>query len=204
MIEAIDDGVVSDAPTMRRYAVEMRRSIGSLVCLVDDLFELVQLEPAAIEAEARRATVEEIVDAAVAACNGQAARKGLRVETHLEGAEDARCSPHLGRVLQNLLQNAIRHTPTDGTVRVEAGRDAGALRLTVSDDGEGIPKEALERIFDPFWRGDAARAGEGSGIGLTLAKRIVESLGGQIRVESEPAQGARFAVLVPERSSPAY
>jgi signal transduction histidine kinase len=199
MVEAIDDGVVSDAPTMRRYAVEMRRSVGSLVCLIDDLFELVQLEPAAIEAEARRATVEEIVDAAVAACDGQAARKGLRVETRLDGAGDARCSPHLGRVLQNLLQNAIRHTPADGTVRVEAGRDAGELRLTVSDDGEGMSKEALERIFEPFWRGDTARAGEGSGIGLTLARRIVESLGGQIRVESEPARGSRFAVLVPER-----
>jgi signal transduction histidine kinase len=198
MVEAIDDGVVSDTPTMRRYAVEMRRSIGSLVCLVDDLFELVQLDDAVIEAEARRATVEEIVSAAVAACDGQAARKGLRVETQLDGAGEARCSSHLSRVLQNLLQNAIRHTPADGTVLVEAGRDAAGLRLSVSDEGEGISEQALERIFDPFWRGDAARAGEGSGIGLTLAKRIVESLGGQIRVESEPAQGARFAVFVPE------
>jgi signal transduction histidine kinase len=200
MVEAIDDEVVEDRPTMRRYAGEMRRSIGSLVDLVDDLFELVQLEASAIEAEARRATVEEIVGAAVAACDGQAMRKGLRVETHLDGTEDTPCSPHLGRVLQNLLQNAIRHTPADGTVRVEADRDAGGLRLTVSDDGEGIPPEALEHIFDPFWRGDAARAGEGSGIGLTLAKRIVESLGGQIRVESTPATGSRFAVVVPERA----
>jgi signal transduction histidine kinase len=198
MIEAVDDSVVSDPPTLRAYAVEMRHSIGSLVALVDDLFELAQLEAAAIEVEARRATVEEVVGVAVAACDGQAVSKGLRVETRLD-AGDAVCSPHLGRVLQNLLQNAIRHTPADGTVRVEATHDGGLLQLTVSDEGAGMGPEALERIFDPFWRGDAARAGEGSGLGLTLAKRIVESLGGQMRVKSEPARGSRFAVLVPDR-----
>jgi signal transduction histidine kinase len=198
MAEAIDERVVEDPPTLRRYAAEMRRSAEALGTLVDDLFELVQLEAGAIEAEARRATVAEVVDAAVAACGAHAQRKGLRLETDLGGAADAQCSPRLGRVLQNLLQNAIRHTPADGTVRVEAERGRGALRVTVSDTGEGIPPESLERIFDPFWRGDAARAGEGSGLGLALSARIVESLGGQIRVESEPARGSRFAVVVPD------
>jgi signal transduction histidine kinase len=102
-------------------------------------------------------------------------------------------------VLQNLIQNAIRHTPADGTVRVEAQRDRAGLHLVVSDTGEGMPADSLERVFDPFWRGDASRAGEGSGLGLALSARIVESLGGQIRVESEPARGSRFAVVVPDR-----
>jgi signal transduction histidine kinase len=194
--EAIDEGVVADPPTLRRYAAEMRRSAESLGTLVDDLFELVQLEPETIAAEARRATVTEVVEAALAACGGLADRKGLRLETELDGAAMARCSPRLGRVLQNLIQNAIRHTPADGTVRVEAAREPGTLRLTVSDDGEGIPADALASVFDPFWRGDASRAGEGSGLGLAISKRIVEALGGEIEVASEPGGGSRFAVML--------
>jgi signal transduction histidine kinase len=199
MAEAIDEEVVDDPATMRRYAREMRRSTEALATLVDDLFELAQLEAEAIEAEARRATVEEVVGSALSACGAHAARKGLRLVTRLDGAGSVPCSPRLGRVLQNLIQNAIRHTPADGTVRVEARRDRGSLRLVVSDTGEGIPADSLDRVFDPFWRGDAARGGEGSGLGLALSARIVKSLGGQIRVESEPARGSRFAVLVPDR-----
>jgi signal transduction histidine kinase len=199
MVEAVDDGVVDDSETLRRYATEMRSSVDALTCLVDDLFELVQLDAGSVDAEARRATLEEVVDAALAACGGNATEKGLHVETELNGAGLAPCSPRLGRVLQNLLQNAIRHTPADGTVLVQARRGDGSLQLTVTDSGEGIPPESVERIFDPFWRGDAARTTDGSGLGLTLAKRIVESLGGEISVDSQPARGSRFSVLLPER-----
>jgi signal transduction histidine kinase len=198
MIEAIDDGVVEDAQTMRLYSTEMRRSVGALNTLVDDLFELIQLDAATIEAEAS-ATLDEVLDAALAACESSATEKRLRLETHLDGASNAPCSPRLGRVLQNLLQNAIRHTPADGIVRVEAHRAAGALEVAVEDSGEGIAPELLPLVFDPFWRGDASRTGAGSGLGLTLAKRIIESLGGRIEVESEPAAGSRFAVLIPDR-----
>ncbi len=200
MIEAIDDGVVEDPATVRLYTAEMRRSAGALGQLVDDLFELIQLESPAIEAE-NSATLDEVLGGALAACGISATEKGLRLETQLDGAGEAPCSPRLGRVLQNLLQNAIRHTPTDGTVRVEARRAAGALQLSVENEGEGIPAESLPLVFDPFWRGDSARSGDGSGLGLTLAKRIVESLDGRIEVESEPERGARFDVLVPERAS---
>jgi len=196
MAEAIDERVVDDAPTLRRYAAEIRRAAESLGDLIDDLFELVQLDAAEIEAEARRATVGEVVDAALAACGADAREKGLRLETQLNGAADAPCSPRLGRVMQNLLQNAVRHTPADGTVRVEAERRPEILRLTVSDTGEGIPGDSLERVFDPLWRGEASRTGEGSGLGLAISKRIVEALGGEIEVESEPERGSRFAVLL--------
>ena len=200
MAEAIDEGVVEDPPTLRRYGMQIRRSTESLGTLVDDLFELVQLEPQAIAAEARRATVEEVVDAALTACGADAQRKGLRLEMKLDGAATVACSPRLGRVMQNLVQNAIRHTPADGTVRVEAERHRGTLRLTVSDNGEGIPADALTRVFDPFWRGDASRTSEGSGLGLAITKRIVEALGGEIEVTSEPGRGSHFAVMLSERS----
>jgi two-component system osmolarity sensor histidine kinase EnvZ len=69
----------------------------------------------------------------------------------------------------------------------------------VEDDGEGIAPQSLDRVFEPFWRGEAARSSPGSGLGLALAKRIVESLGGRLDVESAPASGSRFAVVVPDR-----
>jgi signal transduction histidine kinase len=196
MTEAIDEGVVDDPATISRYVTEMRRSVEALGTLVDDLFELIQLDAAGIEAEGS-ATLEQLLGTALAACAASANEKGLRLETRLDGTGATRCSPRLGRVLQNLLQNAIRHTPADGTVRVEARSAAGMLQVTVEDSGEGIPPECLERIFDPFWRGDAARTSDGAGLGLTLAKRIVESLDGQIEVDSEPDRGSRFAIVLP-------
>lgn len=201
MVEAIEDGVVDDAPTMRRYATEMRRQVETLVALVDDLFELVQLEAGAITAESERARLDDVIGSAMAACQAQATEKGLILERRLDGAGSALCSPRLSRVLQNLLQNAIRHTPADGAVRIEAHHGPDGLEVAVQDTGEGIPPDAVERVFEPFWRGDAARSTPGAGLGLALAKRIVEALGGDIRVESDPARGSRFAILLP--ASPA-
>lgn len=198
MAEAIDDGVVSDPATIRRYRAEMRSSIDDLVELVDDLFELARLDAGALEAEVERATVAEVVERAVSVCDGQATEKGLRIETEIGPAATSPCSPHLTRVLQNLVSNAIRHTPADGTVVVRAARRPGELRLEVEDDGEGIAPEALDRVFEPFWRGEASRNGDGSGLGLALARRIVEALGGRIAVDSAPERGARFAVLLPD------
>jgi signal transduction histidine kinase len=198
MAEAIDEGVVEDPPTLRRYVNEMRASVDSLVSLVDDLFELAQVDAGAIEVETRRATIAEVVETALAACDGQAHEKGLRIEARLADAAESPCSPRLTRVVQNLLQNAISHTPADGTVWVEARRRPGSVRLTVEDSGAGIPADSVERVFDPFWRGDAARAGDGAGLGLALAKRIVESLGGRIEVDPETSGGARFAIELPE------
>jgi signal transduction histidine kinase len=201
MVEAIDDGVVDDPPSLRRYVGEMRRQVQSLVVLVDDLFELVQLDAGAIEAESERARLADVVGSAVAACGAQAAEKRLVVEQRLNSAGETLCSPRLVRVLQNLLQNAIRHTPADGTVRIEARPEAGGVEVVVEDGGEGIPPESADLVFEPFWRGEAARTSPGSGLGLALAKRIVETLGGAISVRSDSTTGARFAVLLPGRAA---
>ena len=200
MTEAITDGVVDDPATIRRYSARIAESVDSLTTLVDDLFEFVQVDAGAIEAERERARVEQVVRTAVSACGAQASEKGLVLRTELGDAGQLTCSPRLTRVLHNLLQNAIRHTPADGTVLVAARQDAGGLELAVEDSGEGIEPAAVERVFEPFWRGDAARASDGSGLGLALAKRIVDALGGRITVESEPARGSRFAVQLPQRS----
>jgi signal transduction histidine kinase len=197
MVEAIQDEVVTDPPTLRRYIGEMQSSVDSLVRLVDELFEFVQLDTAEIELEARHAALEDVVESAASACHAQAAEKGLIVETRLGEAAAVPCSPRLTRVLQNLLQNAIRHTPADGTVRIEANFLSSGVQVVVADQGEGIPIEAFDKIFEPFWRGDTTRSTEGAGLGLAIAKRIVESLGGRIGVESKPNAGTRFAIELP-------
>lgn len=198
MVEAIDDGIVDDSESLHTYITEMKQSVHSLSQLVDDLFELVQLDASAIETESGRARLEAVVAAAVDACRGNALEKGLQVEMDLGDAGQHLCSPRITRVLQNLLQNSIRHTPADGTVRVEARIDSDRLELVVTDTGEGIPASQLGRVFEPFWRGDGARSTPGAGLGLALAKRITEALGGDIRVDSPPREGTRFAVVLPE------
>jgi signal transduction histidine kinase len=197
MAEAIDEGVIVDPPSLHRYVAEMRRSVGQLGAMVDDLFELTQLDAGVIVSDHRRSRLGELVDEAVSSVGGQARDKGVTVVSELNGAEDAMCSPRVVRVLQNLLVNAVRHTPADGTIRVEAELTPGRVLIAVEDTGEGIAPQDAPRIFDPFFRGDPARSGPGAGLGLALAKRIVESLGGRISAGSGTSAGARFAVELP-------
>jgi signal transduction histidine kinase len=197
MTEAIHDGVVDDEPTLVRYRSEMHRSVRQLADMVDDLFELTQLDAGAIEAERERAHVADVAERAFAAVAGSAATKGLSLEAELNDAADVACSPRVARVLQNLLINAVRHTPADGSVRLVAAVESDRLRLAVIDSGAGISASDLEHVFDPFFRADPARSGPGAGLGLALAKRIVEALGGDIIAESEPGRGSRFQVDIP-------
>ncbi|HWL90173.1 MAG TPA: HAMP domain-containing sensor histidine kinase [Actinomycetota bacterium] len=203
MVEAIDERVVTDPPTIRRYVVDMRRSVAQLSSLVNDLFEMVQVDAGAIEAETDRAQLEDVIASAIATVEVEAARKGVLLATDVRGTEAAMCSPHVIRVLQNLLVNAVRHTPADGTIRVEGRHHPGAVRLVVEDTGEGISEADLPHVFDPFYRADAARSGEGAGLGLALAERIVQALGGSIEVASRPDRGARFDLTLPIPADPA-
>lgn len=198
MIEAIEDGVVPEGPERDRYMQEMGNSVDSLTALTDDLFELIKLDAGAIEADTERAKLGEVVAAALALVEGAALEKGLSLRSALGDAEAVACSPRLARVVQNLVQNAIRHTPPGGVVTVRAGLTTSGIELVVADDGEGIPPEAIDKVFEPFWRGEAARSSKGSGLGLTLVKRIVEGLGGEISVSSAPMGGATFAVTLPQ------
>jgi len=197
MVEAVDDEVVRDPASLQRYSGEMRRSVNQLTDMVDDLFELTQLDAGAIEAETARASLDEVVRSALATVEPQAASKRLSLVSDLHGADDTPCSPRLARVLQTLLVNAVRHTPADGTVRIDAARRAGRLEVSVEDTGEGILADDLARVFEPFFRVDRARSRGGAGLGLALAKRIVEALGGRITAASAPNEGSRFAIELP-------
>ena len=161
-----------------------------------------QIDAGVIRLQVEASSIEDLLSDTVESLHAQAQRKGLR----LSGAVAPALGPVLmdparvQRVLYNLVQNAIRHTPADGTVVLEA-RDAGAeVQVSVADDGEGITEADLPRVFERFYRGDPARSRErgGAGLGLTIARGIVEAHGGRIWVEPLPVRGSRFSFTLPK------
>ncbi|MDQ3875656.1 MAG: ATP-binding protein [Actinomycetota bacterium] len=128
----------------------------------------------------------------------------MRLEVRVEEPSTARCAPEkVERVVFNLLTNALRHTPSDGAVAVVVKPDTDEVRVTVEDTGEGMSEDSLQRMFDRFWRSDRARTSgrAGAGLGLAIARGLVEAQGGRIWAESAPGGGARVSFTLP--SAPA-
>jgi signal transduction histidine kinase len=202
MIEALDDGVVTDAETTQRYIRTILGETKRLSGLIDDLFELSRLDAGALTLQVEPGSLVDLVSDTLEALQPQAAQKGLC----LRGQVDEGLAPVLmdaarvQRVLYNLVQNAIRHTPADGTILLDAQDEANAVRVDVVDTGEGIAPEDLPRIFDRFYRGEKSRVrGQGgAGLGLAIAKGLVEAQGGRIWAQSTPGQGARFSFVLPK------
>jgi signal transduction histidine kinase len=198
MLAAIEDGVV-DEDTRDRYLATMHTHVGALGALVDDLFELSRLDAGELEWSIQRVEVPELVDETVAAMRAGAESKGVVVAAELQPLPSpARADPErLQRVLFNLIENAIRHTPADGSVTVRAEPAGDWVEIEVADTGPGVPDRDRERLFEPFVRG--ASNGEqdrGAGLGLALSRAIVEAHGGRIWLADSEA-GARVRFVIP-------
>jgi signal transduction histidine kinase len=201
MAEALEDRVVGDPDTVARYHRSLRIETDRLARLVDELFELSVIHAGALRLEMERVSLGDLVSDALAATAPTARAKGVRLQGRLNGsAPEIELSPtEVARVLRNLLENAVRHTPSDGSVWVEAGVEDGGAYVSVADECGGIPLADLDRVFDLAFRGEAARTpGEdgGAGLGLAIAKGIVEAHSGEITVRNE-GRGCRFTVLLP-------
>lgn len=202
LVEALADGVVSDPETSQQYLVQARKQVDTLAALVDDLFQVSQLDAGGLSLHCEPASLTDLLSDTIESFSGMAAQRGIR----LEGSAAPGIDPlemdvqRMGRVLNNLVSNALRHTPPGGLVSIRAEREAGFVRVTVQDSGEGIPSEDLAHIFERFYRGDKSRsrATGGAGLGLAIAKGIVEAHGGSIAVQSQPGQGATFTFTVPK------
>ena len=197
LVEAIDDGVAT-GETRERYLREMRTHVEALTTLIDDLFELSRIEAGDISWTMRQVELHDLIGDTVAAMRAPAEERGVRLAADLPPEEvlaeaDAE---KVQRVLFNLIQNAIRHTPADGSVTVRARPLGGEVEVEVADDGEGIPAGAADRVFEPFYRGDPSRGEDGAGLGLAIAKAIVEAHGGRIWLEdAAPGTRVRFTLL---------
>lgn len=197
LAEAIDDDIADDA-TRRRYAGRMGTHLRSLGALIDDLFELTRLESGDLAWSMEQIHLDELVAEAVAAMQPAADERMVMVSaTPATARALVRANPEkVQRVLVNLIQNAIRHTPADGTVMVHTEAVGDAVEVEVADTGAGIPEEHRERIFEPFFRGDSSRTEEGAGLGLAISRAIVEAHGGRIWFERSDV-GARVRFRLP-------
>ncbi len=201
MLEAIEDRVVEDEQTIDRYHHSMQAEVARLSTLIDDLFELTQIEAGALRLTMEHTDVADLIAEMLEAMRAEAEREGVLLQAEVMPnlqPIDAD-GQKLYRVLLNLITNALRHTPRDGTVTLSA-RECGAdVAITIADTGEGISAEDMPHVFERFYRGDKSRsrAGGGAGLGLAIARGIVEAHGGRIWVESMPGQGTAFTFTLP-------
>jgi len=200
ILEALYDGVVEDPQTVKRYLHTAQRDVNSLSALIDDLFQMAQLDTGGIPLEKEEASLVDLISDTLESFSELAHRQGIT----LQGSAEANVDPvlmdtqRIGRVLNNLIGNALRHTPAGGNVEVQARRANGGIEVTVCDSGEGIRAEDLPSIFESFYRGEKSRsrATGGAGLGLAIARGIVHAHGGEIGVESRPGD-TRFTFTLP-------
>ena len=208
MVESINDGVVTDAETIHRYLGTLQTEVEYLSKLIDDLFELSQIDSGLIQLHLEKSSIQDLISDTLERLSAQALKQRLT----LQGEVDEMVPPlvmdsrRIQRVLYNLLQNAMRHTPSDGAILIRATDAGSEVLVSVADTGEGIAAAELTSIFQQFHRADKARSRTqgGSGLGLSIAKGIVEAHGGRIWVESAPGQGATFNFTLPKAAATVF
>ena len=204
MIEALHDGVVDDPETIARYYRTIRGDIIALNDIIDDLFELAQLDAGGLSMEMARHALADLVSDTLESFQALAKDQGVTLRG--EVASDLGlvwvCAPKIGRVLSNLVSNALRYTSTGGTVQVTAVRQADGIMVTVQDDGPGFAPADLTRVFEQFYRGEEARSrasGSGAGLGLAIAQGIITAHNGRIWAANAAEGGAIVGFFLPNR-----
>jgi signal transduction histidine kinase len=206
MVESINDGVVTDPATVKRYLKTLEVEVENLSQLINDLFELSQMDAGVLKLEMETSSLTDLISDTLESMSVQVTAEGKNL--HLKGSVEGEVAyvmmdpRRVQRVLYNLVQNAIRYTPSDGSVQILA-RDIGTeVQVEVKDTGEGIPPEELSRIFDRFYRTEQSRSrgSGGTGLGLSIAKGIVEAHGGRLWVESAIGKGSTFGFALPKKT----
>jgi signal transduction histidine kinase len=194
MLEAIED----DLGEPEEYVPVLREQVRVLSRLVDDLFELARIDAGALTLEMQRLPVAPVVSSSLRSIEAEARSRHVRLDADVDAGITARFAPDkLERVLMNLLTNALRHTPTDGAVAVLVEPQPDGVRVAVEDTGDGLDADARERMFERFWRGDQSRSSRGAGLGLAIARGLVEAHGGRIWAENRKGGGARVCFTLP-------
>ena len=196
-LESLQDGKLK--PTPERFAT-MQAEVQHLQHLVEDLRTLSLAEAGELRLKIQSFAPGELLERARAAYHHQAEARGIRLEIEIQPElNEVLLDPErMGQVLENLVSNALRYTPEGGEIRLKGSRVAGSMILEVQDNGAGISPEILPFIFERSYRGDPSRSENQSGLGLAIAKSIVELHGGVISAESRPGNGSCFSIRIPD------
>ena len=200
ILEAITDGVVDDPETVKRYLNTAQRDVRNLSALIDDLFQMAQLDAGGFPLNKAQSSLSDLVSDTLESFTELAKQQDITLEGNVELDVDPvhMDTQAIGRVLNNLIGNALRHT-VKGRVSVWVRRSSQGVQVTVSDTGEGIRAEDLRHIFERFYRGEKSRnrGTGGAGLGLAIARGIVRAHGGDIKVESQIGKGTQFTFHIP-------
>ncbi|HSZ41831.1 MAG TPA: HAMP domain-containing sensor histidine kinase [Trebonia sp.] len=200
MAEALEDEVVTDPREVGHYHSQIRRETDRLSSMIDDLFELSKIHAGTLRLSPRLVGLEDLVAEVIASAEPVARAKGIRlVGSAVRGMPVLIDTAELGRAVRNLVTNAIRHTPTEGTIEILGEIKSGMACVSVADECGGIPADDLPRVFDVAFRGESARTPDpsgGAGLGLSIARGIVEAHSGQIGVRNT-GPGCQFLIKLP-------
>lgn len=201
ILEALADGVVDEPDMIKRYLNTAQKDVMSLSALMDDLFQMSQLDAGGFPLNRAPSSLSDLVSDTLESFSELAYRESVTLEGNVEADVDPvyMDTQAIGRVLNNLISNALRHTSAGGEIKVHAWRNAQGLEVSVRDSGEGIHAEDIPHIFERFYRGEKSRnrGTGGAGLGLAIARGIVRAHGGDIRVESQAGKGTQFTFHIP-------
>lgn len=203
ILEALADGVVDEPEMVQRYLQTAQRDIRSLSHLIDDLFEMTRLDTEGLKLDHTKNSISDLISDTLESFSEIASQQGVELSGNVEPGIGLICMDvqRIGRVLNNLVANAIRHTQRGGNVRVSANSNPDGILVEVRDSGEGIKEVDLPHVFDRFYRGEKSRSRKtgGSGLGLAIAKGIVEAHGGKIGARSKLGEGTTVYFTLPRR-----
>jgi signal transduction histidine kinase len=200
ILEALSDGILDNPEEEKRYLETAQRNVQTLSALIDDLFQMAQIDAGGLPINQSLNSLSDLISDTLESFSQIAQKRDLSIT----GNVDADVDPVymdvqlIGRVLDNLVSNAIRFTPAGGSINITAQRKGEKANIIVQDTGEGIPPEDIPHVFESFYRGEKSRsrATGGAGLGLAIAQGIIQAHGGDIQIDSEIGVGTSFNITL--------
>ena len=207
MLDAINDGIITDPETVKRYLQQSQNEVKRMSLLIDDLFELAQLDAGYQDLDFEWISLSDLISDTLESFAARAQNQGVTIKGSVDPAVDPvwAAPDKLSRIFDNLVGNALRYTPEGGSILLDASLQNDQVQVSIQDTGTGISENDLPRIFDRFYRGEKSRPrsdekGRGVGLGLAIVKGLVEAHGGKIWVESQSGEGTKFWFTFPKQT----